>query len=163
MNVERDRVVSIAYTLKNDAGQIIDSSEHNGDLSYLHGHDNIVEGLETALEGKSIGESVETTVEPEQGYGVRDESLLFAVERSKMPDEELELGMQFAAQDKSGNQHVMTLVEIGDDMVKLDGNHPLAGERLHFDVQVADVRDAEAVEIEHGHVHDPNHDDHHNE
>lgn len=161
MNVEKDKVVSIAYTLKNDAGQIIDSSEENGDLSYLHGHDNIVEGLESALDGKAVGDSVETTVEPEQGYGVRDESLLFTVERSKMPDEELTIGMQFAAQDKAGNQHVMTLVEIEDDTVKLDGNHPLAGERLHFDVQVSDVRDAQAVELEHGHVHDPNHEHDH--
>ncbi|MFW6312870.1 MAG: FKBP-type peptidyl-prolyl cis-trans isomerase [Spirochaetota bacterium] len=157
MVVEQDRVVSIAYTLKDDEGQVLDSSQDNGDFAYLHGHQNIVEGLEEALEGKQAGDKVEAVVEPEKGYGTRHDQLVFTVPRSNMPDGELEVGMQFAAQDKEGNQQVVTLVDVGDEEVKLDANHPLAGQTLHFDVTVNDVRDASGEEVEHGHVHDPNH------
>ena len=155
MEVTKDRVVTIAYTLKDDSGQVLDSSENHGDLEYLHGHQNIVEGLEEALEGKGPGESVETTVEPEKGYGGRHDQLVFTVPRSNMPEGELEPGMQFAAQDKEGNQQVVTLVEVADEEVKLDANHPLAGQTLHFDVTVNDVREASDDEVEHGHVHTP--------
>lgn len=157
MNIGKDAVVSIAYTLKDDTGEVLDSSEGGEDLAYLHGHQNIVDGLEEALEGKAVGESVSVTVEPEKGYGVRNDDLVFQVSRDRMPDEELELGVQFAAQDKDGNQQVVTLVGIGDDQVTLDANHPLAGQKLHFDVTVNDIREATPVEVDHGHVHDPNH------
>jgi FKBP-type peptidyl-prolyl cis-trans isomerase SlyD len=157
MTVGKDAVVSIAYTLKNDTGNVLDSSKGRDDLAYLHGHQNIVEGLEEALEGKAVGDSVSVVVEPEKGYGIRNDELVFQVDRSRMPEEELELGMQFAAQDKDGNQQVVTLVEIGDEQVTLDANHPLAGQSLHFDVTVNDIREATDVEIDHGHVHDPNH------
>ncbi len=157
MTIGKDAVVSIAYTLKDNSGQVLDSSEGRDDLAYLHGHQNIVEGLEEALEGKSVGESVSVVVEPDKGYGVRNDSLVFKVGRDRMPDEELELGMQFAAQDKDGNQQVVTLVEVDEEQVTLDANHPLAGQSLHFDVTVNDIREALAVEIDHGHVHDPNH------
>ncbi|MFW5685992.1 MAG: FKBP-type peptidyl-prolyl cis-trans isomerase [Spirochaetota bacterium] len=155
MEVTKDRVVKIAYTLKDDQGAVLDSSENHGDLEYIHGHQNIVEGLEEALEGKDIGDSVETTVVPEKGYGERHDQLVFTVPRSNMPDGDLEPGMQFAAQDKEGNQQVVTLVDVGDEEVKLDANHPLAGQTLHFNVTVNDVREASDEEIEHGHVHTP--------
>ena len=158
MEVAQDRVVTIAYTLKDDEGNVLDSSENHGDLAYIHGHQNIVEGLEDALEGKDIGDTVTTTVEPEKGYGDRHDQLMFTVPRSNMPDGDLEVGMQFAAQDKEGNQQVVTLVDIGDEEVKLDANHPLAGQTLHFDVTVNDVREASDEEVEHGHVHDGSHD-----
>lgn len=158
MEVAQDRVVTIAYTLKDDEGNVLDSSENHGDLAYIHGHQNIVEGLEDALEGKDVGDSVTTTVEPEKGYGDRHDQLMFTVPRSNMPDGDLEVGMQFAAQDKEGNQQVVTLVDIGDEEVKLDANHPLAGQTLHFDVTVNDVREASDEEVEHGHVHDGSHD-----
>lgn len=158
MEVNQDKVVTIAYTLKDDAGQIIDSSEQHGDLAYLHGHQNIVEGLEDALAGKQPGDTVETSVVPEKGYGERHDQLVFSVPRSNMPDGDLEPGMQFAAQDKEGNQQVVTLVEVGDEEVKLDANHPLAGQTLHFNVTVNDVRDATEQELEHGHVHTDGHD-----
>ncbi|MFW5776565.1 MAG: FKBP-type peptidyl-prolyl cis-trans isomerase [Spirochaetota bacterium] len=154
MEVAQDRVVKIAYTLKDDQGHVLDSSENHGDLAYVHGHQNIVEGLEDALEGKDVGETVSTTVEPDKGYGDRHDQLVFTVPRSNMPDGDLEVGMQFAAQDKEGNQQVVTLVDIGDEEVKLDANHPLAGQTLHFDVTVNDVREATDEEVEHGHVHD---------
>ena len=158
MEVAQDRVVTIAYTLKDDEGNVLDSSENHGDLAYIHGHQNIVEGLEDALEGKDIGDTVTTTVEPEKGYGDRHDQLMFTVPRSNMPDGDLEVGMQFAAQDKEGNQQVVTLVDIGDEEVQLDANHPLAGQTLHFDVTVNDVREASEEEVEHGHVHDGSHD-----
>ncbi|MFP4113802.1 MAG: FKBP-type peptidyl-prolyl cis-trans isomerase [Spirochaetota bacterium] len=155
MEVAHDRVVTIAYTLKDPNGNVIDSSENHGDLAYLHGHSNIVEGLEDALEGKDVGDTVETTVQPEKGYGERHDQLVFTVPRSSMPDGDLEVGMQFAAQDKEGNQQVVTLVDVDDEEVKLDANHPLAGQTLHFDVTVNDVREASGEELEHGHVHTP--------
>ena len=158
MEVAQDRVVTIAYTLKDDEGNVLDSSENHGDLAYVHGHQNIVEGLEDALEGKDVGDTVTTTVEPEKGYGDRHDQLMFTVPRSNMPDGDLEVGMQFAAQDKEGNQQVVTLIDIGDEEVKLDANHPLAGQTLHFDVTVNDVREASDEEVEHGHVHDGSHD-----
>jgi FKBP-type peptidyl-prolyl cis-trans isomerase SlyD len=154
MEVAQDRVVKIAYTLKDDEGTVLDSSENHGDLAYVHGHQNIVEGLEDALEGKDVGETVSTTVDPDKGYGDRHDQLVFTVPRSNMPDGDLEVGMQFAAQDKEGNQQVVTLVDIGDEEVKLDANHPLAGQTLHFDVTVNDVREATDEEVERGHVHD---------
>ena len=154
MEVAQDRVVKIAYTLKDDEGTVLDSSENHGDLAYVHGHQNIVEGLEDALEGKDVGETVSTTVDPDKGYGDRHDQLVFTVPRSNMPDGDLEVGMQFAAQDKEGNQQVVTLVDIGDEEVQLDANHPLAGQTLHFDVTVNDVREATDEEVERGHVHD---------
>jgi FKBP-type peptidyl-prolyl cis-trans isomerase SlyD len=155
MEIEQDRVVTIGYTLKDDQGNVIDSSENHGDLEYLHGHQNIVEGLEEALDGRDVGDEVETTVEPTKGYGERHDQLVFTVPRTKMPEGNLEVGMQFAAQDKDGNQQVVTLVEVGDEEVKLDANHPLAGQTLHFNVKVNDVREASGEELEHGHVHTP--------
>jgi FKBP-type peptidyl-prolyl cis-trans isomerase SlyD len=158
MKVQKDAVVTIDYTLKNDDGEVLDSSKENGELSYLHGHQGIVEGLEEALEGKTEGEKVETTLDPEKAYGERDERLLFDVGRDRMPDDaDLEVGMQFLAQGQDGSQRPVTVAAIGDDNVTLDGNHPLAGERLHFDVTINGVREASDEEIDHGHVHDGSH------
>ena len=160
MTVGKDAVVSISYTLKDDSGEILDSSEGQDDLAYLHGHDNIVAGLEEALEGKSVADSVTTSVSPEKGYGIRNDGLVFQMPRDKLPGEEIELGTQFTAQDKDGNQQVVTVAEITDENVTLDGNHPLADQTLHFDVTVNNIREAEAVELDHGHVHAPDHHHH---
>jgi FKBP-type peptidyl-prolyl cis-trans isomerase SlyD len=158
MTVSKDKVVSIQYTLKDDEGEVLDSSQGREDLSYLHGHDRIVPGLEEVLEGRAPGESVSTEVQPEQGYGEYDASLQVTVPRDRMPqDTELEPGMQFAVQDTSGQQAVVTLLSLDDDNVVLDQNHPLAGKTLHFDVTINDVRDANSEELEHGHVHEPGH------
>lgn len=156
MVIENNAVVTIGYTLKDDNGDVIDSSEQHGDLAYLHGHQNIVEGLEEALTGKSAGDSVQTSVPPEKGYGIRQEELVFQVPRDRLPeDEELQLGMQFRAQSAEGQELVVTLVELGDDEVTLDGNHPLAGQTLNFDIEVKEIREATAEELDHGHVHGP--------
>lgn len=157
MTVDQDAVVTIAYTLKGDGGEVLDSSENHGDLSYLHGHQNIVPGLEKALAGKAVGDQVDTTVSPDEGYGERRDDLVFSVPRDRLPDGELELGMQFRAQSQDGQELVVNLIEIGDEEVTLDGNHPLAGQDLHFAVTIRDIREATEEEISHGHVHDGSH------
>lgn len=154
MVVENDTVVTIAYTLKDADGSVLDASGDGEGLSYLHGHQNIVPGLESALAGKAVGDEVNAEVAPEQGYGERREDLVFAVPRDRMPaDAELEPGMQFRAQGEEGQEMVVTLVEVGENEVQMDGNHPLAGQTLFFDVAVQDIRAATAEEISHGHVH----------
>lgn len=153
MQISPNKVVSIHYTLKNDAGDVIDTSSGREPLAYLHGAGNIVPGLEKALEGKSSGEKVNVSVAPEEGYGPRHDGLVQDVPREAFQGvEEINPGMQFHAQGPSGPM-VVTVVEAGDASVKVDGNHPLAGETLHFDVEVSDVREATDEEKEHGHVH----------
>jgi FKBP-type peptidyl-prolyl cis-trans isomerase SlyD len=153
MDVQKDKVVKIQYKLTDDTGEVLDSSEGRDDLAYLHGHSNIIPGLEEALEGKSPGDEVTAKIEPEKGYGSRNDELLFKVSKEQMPsDTDLEVGMQFQAQTKEGQQQIVTLAEIGDEEVTLDANHPLAGENLNFEVTVTDVRDASESELEHGQV-----------
>ncbi|HEX7030418.1 MAG TPA: peptidylprolyl isomerase [Gammaproteobacteria bacterium] len=153
MQISANKVVSIHYTLKNDAGDVLDSSSGREPLAYLQGAGNIVPGLEKALEGKSAGETVNVSVAPEEGYGPRHDGLVQDVPREAFQGvEDIQPGMQFHAQGPQGPM-VVTVVEAGDDAVKVDGNHPLAGETLHFDVEVTDVRDATDEEKEHGHVH----------
>lgn len=162
MTIGNDTVVTIAYTLRNAEGTVIDSSEEHGSISYLHGHQNIVPGLENALAGKTVGEAVNAEVEPSEGYGERRDDLVFSVPRDRMPpDEELSEGMQFRAQVAEGQDLVVTLVDIKDEEITLDGNHPLAGEKLVFDVEVEDIREATPEELDHGHVHDGTHDHEH--
>ncbi len=156
MQIESDAVVSIDYTLTNDAGEVIDSSEGQGPLYYLHGHSNIVEGLEAALTGRAAGDSVKVTVPPEKGYGEREDGLMLDVPRDQLPsDLDPQLGVQLAMEVEDGVQVPVRIVELAEDSVKLDANHELAGVTLHFAVTVCDVRKATAEEIAHGHVHGP--------
>jgi len=152
MTIEKDRVVSIAYELKGADGVTIDRSDGEP-LVYLHGNDNIIPGLERELEGRKAGDRVQCVVKPADGYGERDAELVFAVPRKEFADmSRIEVGMQFQASQEDG-VHVVTVVGIEGDEVKVDANHPLAGQTLHFDVTVQDVREATAEELEHGHVH----------
>lgn len=153
MQISPNKVVSIHYTLKNDAGDVLDSSAGREPLAYLHGAGNIIPGLEKALEGKSSGEKMNVSVPPAEGYGERVDGLVQDVPRDAFQGvDEIQPGMQFHAQGPSGPM-VVTVKEVDEGSVKVDGNHPLAGETLHFDVEVAEVRDATAEEQEHGHVH----------
>ncbi|MFW6021047.1 MAG: FKBP-type peptidyl-prolyl cis-trans isomerase [Guyparkeria sp.] len=155
MQVQNDHVVSIDYTLKNDAGEVMDSSEQTGPLAYLHGHQNIIPGLEKALDEKSVGDTLTVSIEPADAYGERDERMVQTVPRSMFQGvDEIEPGMRFQAQTEGGVT-VVTIKEVNGDEITLDGNHELAGETLHFDVEVKDVRPASEEEIEHGHVHGP--------
>ncbi len=156
MNVAQDKVVLIHYTLKNDAGSVIDSSSGGQPLAYIHGQGNIIPGLEKALEGKTTGDKVNVKVDPAEGYGVRDDSLVQQVPRRAFGGvSNIQPGMQFHAQTSQGHTRVVTVTGIKGDMVTVDGNHPLAGENLNFDVEITEVRDATEEELSHGHVHGP--------
>ncbi|UCG39805.1 MAG: peptidylprolyl isomerase [bacterium] len=147
MHIERDRVVSIHYTLRDETGEVIDSSKGRDPLDYIHGSGQIISGLESALEGKSAGDDVSVVVEPEDGYGTRDDTLLYEVSREQFQaGEDIQVGMQFRVGTDKGTL-VMSVAEISDDNITLDGNHPLAGMRLAFDVKVVNVRDATAEEL----------------
>lgn len=147
-------VVTIEYTLKNTAGEVLDSSVGDEPLTYLQGHQNIVPGLEGALVGKKVGDVVNVAVPPEEGYGVRDPSGLRQIERDAFPeDAELEPGTQFTAELEDDEVVPLWIVAVDDDFVHVDMNHPLAGETLHFEVKVLELRDAHANELAHGHPH----------
>ncbi|MGH8481987.1 MAG: FKBP-type peptidyl-prolyl cis-trans isomerase [Nevskiaceae bacterium] len=148
-------VAYIHYTLKDDAGAVIDSSAGGEPLAYLHGAGNIVPGLEKALEGKQTGEKLSVKVEPTAGYGVRDESLVQQVPRRSFQGvRDLQAGMRFHAQTERGPIAV-TVTQVQGDMITVDGNHALAGVTLNFEVEVTRVRDATPEELMHGHVHGP--------
>lgn len=159
MQVTKDKVISIEYTLTDAQGTELDSSKGRGPFAYIHGTGNIIPGLESALEGKSVGDQVSAVIPPEKGYGERNEGLVQDLSRSQFDiEDEIKVGMQFHAMSEAGPR-VVTVVSVNDDNVTIDGNHPLAGVTLHFDVTVKDVRDATHDELSHGHVHGP--DDHH--
>ena len=153
--VAKDKVVSIDYTLTGTGGEVIDSSQGGEPLTYLHGAGNIIPGLEQALEGKSAGEEINATVAPDQGYGQKNPGLIQPVPRSQFPGvSDIKVGMQFQAQTNHGPR-VVTVVDMNDDTVTVDANHPLAGETLTFAVRVVEVRDATQQELDHGHAHGP--------
>ncbi|HEX9706972.1 MAG TPA: peptidylprolyl isomerase [Steroidobacteraceae bacterium] len=155
MHIEKNRVVMLHYTLRDEQGAVIDSSSGRGPLSYLHGKGNIIPGLEQALAGKSAGDKLDVEVAPEQGYGRRDERLLQIVPRNKFAEvSELTPGMQVRASGPQGAR-LVTVVRVERDFVTVDGNHPLAGRTLQFSVEVAEVRKATHEEVSHGHVHGP--------
>ncbi len=153
MQIAKDRIVAINYTLKDDAGTVLDSSPDGQPLEYLHGAGNIIPGLESALEGKAEGEELSVTVPPEEGYGERDDNLRQEVSRELFQGVEgVEPGMRFQAQTQAGVQ-VVTVTAVEGESVMVDANHPLAGQELSFDVNIEGVREATAEELEHGHVH----------
>ena len=153
MKVAENAVVVIDYTLKDNAGEVIDSSEGAGPLAYLHGAGNIVEGLEEALAGKEAGAEVQASIEPAKAYGERHEDMKQEVPKELFGGvENIEAGMQFQSETDQGPV-LVTVVEVTDEMVTVDGNHPLAGVHLNFDVTIREVREATAEELENGHVH----------
>ena len=149
-----ETVVSIHYTLTNEEGDVIDSSEGSDPLTYLHGARNIIPGLESALVGKAPGDSLKVVVEPDQGYGEYQAELLQEVPMAAFEGvDKVEAGMVFNAQAADGSQRRIVVREVEDDKVTIDGNHELAGVQLHFAVDVVDVRTATDEEKEHGHAH----------
>ncbi len=153
MQVSNQKVVSIHYTLTDNEGQILDTSSGREPLSYIQGMQNIIPGLENALEGKTPGEKVHVVIPPAEAYGERNEELIQAIPRSAFGDiEDIQPGMQFQMETQSGPL-VITVTKTEGDQVFVDGNHPLAGQQLTFDVEIVDVRDATEEEIAHGHVH----------
>jgi len=155
MQIEKHRVVTLAYTLKDNDDKIIDRSE-DGSFCYLHGTGNIIPGLENALAGKTTGDELSVSIPPEEAYGIRDDEKKQTVPRDMFPPEhDIEVGMQFHAQSPDGHTMMLTVANIESDEVTVDANHPLAGVQLNFEVKIMEVREATGEEIEHGHVHGP--------
>lgn len=155
MQVAENSVVLIHYTLTNDQGEVLDSSSGGEPLAYLHGSGNIIPGLEKALEGKQAGDKLVVKVAPADGYGERNDSLIQQVpKRAFQGVAQIQPGMSFTAQSSQGPMQV-TVTAVAGDMITVDGNHPLAGETLNFDVEVTEVRKATLEELSHGHVHGP--------
>jgi FKBP-type peptidyl-prolyl cis-trans isomerase SlyD len=156
-----NHVVTIAYTLRNDGGDVIDASEPGEPLSYLHGVGQIVPGLERALSGRTIGDAVKVAIPPEEGYGLHDEDGVQVLSRDTFPPgATVEVGESFQA-EIADDQHVtLWVVGVEGDEVTVDMNHPLAGETLHFEVSVIAVRPATANELAHGHAHGAHGHDH---
>ena len=153
MPIARDSVVTIHYTLKDDAGEVIDSSASGEPLAYLHGHGNIVPGLEKELTGRDSGDEVSVRVAPAEGYGEYDKELVQSVPRRALRGiKDVRPGMHLHAQTEQGPRTV-TVTRVAGDMVTLDGNHPLAGKHLNFDIRIEGVRQATEEELSHGHVH----------
>jgi FKBP-type peptidyl-prolyl cis-trans isomerase SlyD len=161
MHVAKHKVVSINYTLKDDAGAVLDSSTGGDPLAYIHGIGNLVPGLERELEGKQAGDKLKVSIAAQDGYGERDAELVQQVPKRMFDGANaIEPGMRFHAMGEGGVR-VVTVTRVVGDMVTVDGNHPLAGQTLHFDVEVMAVRDATREELDHGHVHGPDGHHHH--
>jgi FKBP-type peptidyl-prolyl cis-trans isomerase SlyD len=155
MPVAQNSVVLIHYTLKDDSGALIDQSERDQPLAYLHGRGNLIPGLERELEGKQSGDRLQVTIAPADAYGEYNDALIQKVPRSAVQGvSDLQAGMQLHARSNEGVR-TLTVTDVDAESVTLDGNHPLAGKTLHFDVEIADVRAATQEELAHGHVHGP--------
>ena len=162
-NIADGTVVSMHYTLKDKEGTVIDTSDGRDPMAYLHGHKNIVPGLERQLSGKAVGDKVDAVVEPNEGYGVRQGPGPQPIPMSAFPegaDKELAAGMQIAVQGPDGQPMPLWIVDIQGDQVMVDPEHPLAGVQLHFAVEITEIRAASEEELAHGHPHGPGGHDH---
>jgi FKBP-type peptidyl-prolyl cis-trans isomerase SlyD len=148
MQISRNKVVTLSYTLSGEGGEIIETSKGKEPLEYIHGSGGLISGFETALEGRSPKDAFAFTVEPAEGYGERRDDLVFQAKREQFASiPEITIGMPLRVQTPEGAM-VVRVAEIRDDAVFLDANHPLAGKTLTFDVEVLDVREATAEELE---------------
>lgn len=154
--IKENSVVTMHYELKDAAGEVLDSSKGQDPLVYLHGAGNIIPGLEEALVGKTVGDAVDAVVSPEKGYGMPVDALIQTVPKEAFGEEisKVEVGMRFQAETEQGPVPVV-VTAMDEKTVTVDGNHPLAGKELHFNVSIAEIREASSEEIEHGHVHGP--------
>ena len=154
MKITQNAAVVMHYTLTDDAGSVVDSSRDQDPLSYIHGSGGLIPGLAAELEGRCPGDQVHAVIPPELAYGDLEEDLIQVVPRSAFPGiEAIEVGMRFTASDQQGQQQTVSVTEVEADEVTVDGNHPLAGQTLHFDVEILSVRAATEEEIDHGHLH----------
>jgi FKBP-type peptidyl-prolyl cis-trans isomerase SlyD len=161
MTIKQDSVVTLHYTLKDDTGQVIDSSTEGEPLSYMHGHGNLIPGLERELQGKSAGDKLSVKVPPAEGYGEYDTQLVQEVPRKALRGvKDVKVGMRLSAQTQQG-RHAVTVTRVKQDAVTIDSNHPLAGKHLNFDVEIQEVREPTPEELSHGHVHGPDDAHHH--
>ncbi len=152
MTITSGKVITINYILKDDDGKLIDKSDDSS-FAYLHGHSNIIPGLEQALENRSQGDSFNLVLEPKDAYGEYNPAITQVIPRAAFGEAEIEVGMQFHAESDAGQPVLITISEINGDDITIDGNPPLAGVTLHYEVEVMDIRDATDDELSHGHVH----------
>jgi len=153
MIAEKDKIVTFHYTLKNAAGEQMETSREKQPMSYLHGANNIIAGLEKAMEGRAINDEFSVTVEPEEAYGVRNENNVQRVPLKRLKGiGKISVGQVLNLQTNKGQVQV-TVLKVGRFNVDVDGNHPLAGKQLTFDVEITDIREASGEELEHRHVH----------
>lgn len=157
--ITKNKVVSLKYVLTDPGGEVLDQSDEHP-LEYLHGHHNIIPGLEKALENHKVGDKLKVEVAPDQGYGAVDEDKRFSIDRAHFGDSDLKTGMMVELTPNKGNPFMARIVGVNADSVEVDANHPMAGMHLCFDVEVVAIRDAQSEEISHGHVHGP-HGHHH--
>jgi len=151
--IKQNSVVTMHYELKNADGEVLDSSKDQEPLVYLHGANNIIVGLEEQLEGRVVGDDISAVIAPEKGYGLPVDALIQTVPLTAFGEEidKVEVGMRFQAETEQGPVPVV-VTAMDDTNVTVDGNHPLAGQELHFQVNIAEIREASAEEVEHGHV-----------
>lgn len=153
MKISKDKVVSIHYTLTNTKGDVIDSSRERGEpLKYIHGHRNLIPGMENGIEGREVAEKLNLEIEPKDGYGEKNEDMIQRVPKAQFGEQDVKPGMMFTAQTQQGPVQV-TITDVLENEVVVDANHALAGEKLFFDVEIMEVREATAEELSHGHVH----------
>ena len=152
MQIAKDTVVSLKYQLYGTDGELIEQTEEP--VEYLHGgYGNMFPAVEKALEGRAVGETCRVKLAPEDGFGDYDAELVHIESRDKFPGE-VQVGMQFEGSgEESGDQIVYTVTDVAESKIVVDGNHPLAGQPLHFECTVAGVRAASSEELSHGHVH----------
>jgi FKBP-type peptidyl-prolyl cis-trans isomerase SlyD len=149
MQITKNKVAAIHYTLRDNNGKVIDSSAGRDPLLYLHGAGNLIIGMEEGLEGKGKGDKFTLKISPEKGYGEKDPSMVQKVPRSAFGGQEVNPGMKFS----TNHGNVVTVTHVGLEEITVDANHELAGVELNFDVEVMEVREASAEEVSHGHVH----------
>jgi FKBP-type peptidyl-prolyl cis-trans isomerase SlyD len=152
MNITTHTVVSFEHTIKDDQGAVLETSVGKTPLVYLQGAGNFLPALEEALEGKQVGDQVQAVLPPDRAHGIRDEKLVRKIQTRKLSDKRVTVGGRYQI-ELEGKRRVVTVLAVQGDYANIDGNHPLAGMTLHFDVKIVDVRSATAEEIAHGHVH----------
>jgi FKBP-type peptidyl-prolyl cis-trans isomerase SlyD len=156
MKIAKDVVVALNYVLKDETGQVLDQNQGGEPLYYLHGHGNLVPGLEAALIDKVVGDEFEVVVAPEQGYGAYDESRTFEVPKTELgPQVVPQKGLVLRMQMPGGASAPVRILKVKLRTVVMDGNHQLAGKALHFSVKVLKLRKAKKEELAHGHAHGP--------
>lgn len=156
MNIADDCVVTLAYTLRDSAGEVLDSATAAEPFAYVHGRRSVIAGLEKQLAGRAVGDKLDISIEPAEAYGEHSPARVQTVPRDRFPEGiDIEPGMQFHAGDEHGGRMPVRVTEVNEDGVVIDANHPLAGQTLHFAVEVLGVRPATAEELAHGHVHGP--------
>lgn len=156
------KVLSFHYTLTNSAGKTLDSSQGQGPLTFLEGGQQIIPGLESELLKLRTGDKKRIEVKAAEAYGEYMEEMKISIDKNRLPNpDKVKVGDQFQAQDPSGNATVFTITQVSDTEVELDGNHPLAGQDLFFDVEITEIREATKDEVAHGHAHGPGGHHHH--